>query len=367
MNVPFVDLKAQYRSIKQEIDTAIQTVINEAAFIRGKYVERFEDEFALIHNVKQCVSCGNGTDAIYIALKALGIGVGDEVITTALSWISTSEMVSQTGAKVVFADIEPEYFTIDPAQIEEKITEKTRAIIPVHIYGQAADMDVIMAIAGKYGLAVIEDCAQAHLARYKGQVVGTFGDVGTFSFYPGKNLGAYGDAGAIISNDEQLARRARIFANHGAYVKHQHQVEGINSRMDGIQASILSAKLKYLNAWTQQRRIHGYNYNKLLTKLDGVEIPLERKDCEHVYHLYVIRSQKRSQLQDYLKAVGIETGIHYPVCLPFLQAYNYLGHSESEFPVCSRYQEEILSLPIYPELTKEMCDYVVQEIKECLG
>ena len=367
MKVPFVDLSAQYQSIKEEVDTAIQCVIDDAAFIRGKYVERFEDQFALLHGARQCVSCGNGTDAIYIALKALGIGEGDEVITTALSWIATSEMVSQTGAKVVFADIQPDYFTIDPDRIEEKVTERTQAIIPVHIYGQAADMDAIMAIAKKYGLAVIEDCAQAHLARYKGRLVGTIGDVGTFSFYPSKNLGAYGDAGAIITNDEQVARRARIFTNHGANVKHQHELEGINSRMDGIQAAVLSVKLKYLEEWTHRRRAHGHHYNRLLENIETIGTPRERSDCKHVYHLYVIRSGMRSDLQNHLETAGIESGIHYPVCLPFLEAYRHLGHTESDFPACCQCQPEILSLPMYPELTEEMGNYVVQEIEKSLS
>ena len=254
MNIPFVDLKSQYLSIKGEIDGAIQSVIEESAFVRGRYVSRFEEEYAQEFGVEHCISCASGTDALYITLKALGIGPGDEVITTALSWISTSQTISQTGARVVFVDIEEDYFTIDPSRIEEKITDRTRAIIPVHLYGQAADIGSIMSIAKKYQLMVIEDCAQAHFGEYKGRTVGTFGIAGTFSFFPGKNLGAYGDAGAIISRDEQFSTRARMFANHGSLVKHKHEIEGINSRLDGIQAAVLSVKLKRIHEWNNQRR-----------------------------------------------------------------------------------------------------------------
>ncbi|SVD78190.1 uncharacterized protein METZ01_LOCUS431044, partial [marine metagenome] len=245
MRIPFVDLKAQYHSIKEEIDTAIQNVINETAFIKGKYVQNFEEEYAEIYGVKHCISCANGTDAIYITLKALGIGPGDEVITTALSWISTSETITQAGARVVFVDIDPDYYTIDTAKIENKITEKTKAIIPVHLYGHPGNMTDIMAIAEKYNLKVIEDCAQAHFAQWKGKYVGTFGIAGTFSFFPGKNLGAFGDAGCIVTNDDELAQKVRMFAHHGALKKHHHEFEGINSRLDGLQAAVLSVKLKY--------------------------------------------------------------------------------------------------------------------------
>ena len=253
MTIPFVDLKAQYNSIKNEIDSTIQKVISETAFIKGKYVLQFEEDYKNAYGVKNVVSCANGTDAIYISLKALGIGAGDEVITTALSWISTSETITQAGAKVVFVDIDPENYTFDVSKIEEKITEKTKAIIPVHIYGHPANMTEIMRIAKHYNLNVIEDCAQAHFAQWKGQNVGTFGDLATFSFFPGKNLGAYGDAGAVITNDKKLADKVRMFANNGALVKHQHKIEGINSRMDGLQAAILSVKLKYINKWTNSR------------------------------------------------------------------------------------------------------------------
>ena len=364
MTIPFVDLKSQYLSIKGEIDGAIQSVIEESAFVKGRYVSQFEEEYAYECGVGHCISCASGTDALYITLKALGIGPGDEVITTALSWISTSQTISQTGARVVFVDIEKYFFTIDPFRIEEKITDRTRAIIPVHLYGQAADMTTIMSIAKKHDLMVIEDCAQAHFAKFKGRTVGTFGIAGTFSFFPGKNLGAYGDAGAIISRDEQFSTRARMFANHGCLVKHQHEIEGINSRLDGIQAAVLSVKLKQIHKWNSQRRKNGSIYCKFLSDIEGINLPLLRKDSEHVYHLYVIRTDKRDGLQEHLTTFGISSGIHYPTALPFLSAYKYLGHKPSDFPVAHKYQSEILSLPMYPEITNEMCQMVTKKVVE---
>ena len=363
MKVPFADLKSQYRSIKEEINFAIQDVINRSAFVRGEFVEKFEEEYAKAYSIANCVSCGNGTDALYIALKALDIGIGDEVITTSLSWISTSETITQTGARVVFADIESDFFTIDPNSMESKISEKTKAIIVVHLYGQPADMDSIMEIADRHGLAVIEDCAQAHFSRYKGQLVGTFGVAGTFSFYPGKNLGAYGDAGAIISNDMQFSRRARLFANHGSTSKHQHEIEGINSRMDGLQAAILSVKFSHLAEWTKRRRALGVLYDSLLKHFSGLNIPRVRDECDHVYHLYVIRSSQRDHLKSGLNDIGIETKIHYPIALPFLDAYKYLDHTHDDFPVAFEQQDKILSLPMYAELTHQMCKSVVTEIE----
>lgn len=363
MNIPFVDLKAQYQSIKTEIDTAIQNVIDETAFIKGKYVQKFEETYAQRYGVKHVISCANGTDAIYITLKALGVGSGDEVITTALSWISTSETITQAGAKVVFVDIDPDYYTIDTGKMEEKITSKTKAIIPVHLYGQPANMDAIMSIAKKYNLTVIEDCAQAHFAEYKGEKVGTFGIAGTFSFYPGKNLGAYGDAGAIITNNDDLAAKLRMYANHGAIVKHQHDIEGINSRLDGLQASILLAKLPFIHEWNQKRYQLALAYNELLKDIKFISIPKIRPACRHIFHLYVIRIHNRDHLQNYLKNKGIETAIHYPTALPFLNAYNYLGHKPDDFPLAYQYQSEILSLPMYPEMTTDMIEYVAENIK----
>ncbi|MBL7073623.1 DegT/DnrJ/EryC1/StrS family aminotransferase [candidate division KSB1 bacterium] len=363
MDIPFVDLKVQYQSLKNEIDSAIQNVINETGFIKGKYVQNFEEEYARAYGVKHCISCANGTDAIYISLKALGIGTGDEVITVANTWISTSEAITQASARPVFVDIHPDYYTINVSKIKTKITAKTKAIIPVHLFGQPAEIDKINKICGEYNLYLIEDCAQAHFAEYKGKKVGTFGIAGTFSFYPGKNLGAYGDAGAIIPNDDDFGVKARMFANHGSLKKHHHEFEGINSRLDGLQAAILSVKLKYISEWNEKRRQHALNYNELLSNIDGITTPKIHPDVKHVFHLYVIRINKRNELQKYLKDSGIATGIHYPTPLPFLKAYEYLKHTNEDFPVAYKYKDEILSLPIFPELSKGQIQYVVDCIK----
>jgi len=362
MNIPFVDLKAQYKSLKPEMDAAIQQVIDNTAFIKGRYVNEFEASYSKAYGVKHTLSCANGTDAIYIALKALGIGPGDEVITTALSWISTSETITQTGAKVVFVDIHPEYYTIDPNKIEEKITKNTKAIIPVHIYGQPAPMDQIMDIAKTYNLRVIEDCAQAHFAEWKGQKVGTFGNAGTFSFFPGKNLGAYGDAGGIITNNDEFAEKIRMFSNHGALQKHHHQIEGINSRLDGLQAAVLSVKLPHIQSWNELRRQHAATYTDFL-QYTNLHLPKLNPEGTHVFHLYVIQHEDRDGLQAHLKEHGIATGIHYPTALPFLNAYNYLGHSKDDFPIAFSLPSRILSLPMFPELTQEQIEYVVDKIK----
>ena len=362
MKVQFVDLKAQYLSIKDEIDSAIQNVINDTAFIKGKYVQQFEEEYAESYGVKHCISCANGTDAIYITLKALGIGLGDEVITVANSWISTSETITQTGATPVFVDIEPDYYNIDVSKIEEKIKPQTKAIIPVHLFGQPAEMKAILDICKRHNLLLIEDCAQAHFAEWKGQKVGTMGVAGTFSFFPGKNLGAYGDAGAIISNNDEFAQKARMFANHGSLIKHKHEFEGINSRMDGIQAAILSVKLPYINDWNQKRLQNALLYNELLADVEDIKIPKIRPNASHIFHLYVIRTQQRNELQTHLKDRGISSGIHYPTPLPFLKAYDYLGYKPEDFPVAYSYKDKIISLPMYPELTKEQISYICNYI-----
>ena len=361
MNVPFVDLHAQYLSIKSEIDAAISEVIAESAFIRGPHVDRFEEAWAKTLGVKHCVSCANGTDALYIAMRVLGVKPGDEVVTTAHSWISTSETITQAGGRVVFCDTDNETFTIDPALIEAKITSATVGIIPVHLYGQPADMDPIMAIARKYNLWVIEDSAQAHTAKYKGQVVGTFGNAATFSFYPGKNLGAYGDAGCVVTNDDHLADWAAAFARHGG--KGEHVMEGICSRMDGIQAAILNVKLPHLPAWIQARRHVAVRYDELLREVGDVVTPKVTPDRDHVYHLYVIRTGNRDALRKHLTDAGVATVLNYPKALPFYPAYAYLGHNPSDFPVAYANQSRILSLPIYPEITDEIIEFVVDQIQ----
>ena len=363
MIVPFLDLKKQYSLHKGEIDKAIFDVIENAAFIGGKRVEAFEKDFAKIYGVKHCVSTANGTDSLYIALKMLGVGPGDEVITVANSWISSSETITQTGATPVFIDIDKDYYSIDERLIEESITSRTKCIMPVHLHGQMCEMETIMNIAARFKIPVLEDCAQSHFSSYNGRRAGTFGIAGSFSFYPGKNLGAYGDAGCILTNDDEFATSCRRFARHGALVKHEHDVEGINSRLDGIQAAVLSAKLPHIIEWTMKRQIVAEKYNKGLRGVGDLNLPKVRENTEHSYHLYVVRTENRDDLQRYLKDKGIETSIHYPKALPNLKAYEYLNYTEKDIPIATNYETKILSLPIYPEITEEQIDYVISNIR----
>jgi len=376
MKIPFVDLKAQYESIKEEIDAAIADVIANTAFIGGPFVKSFESAFAKFCNVNHCIGVGNGTDALFIALKSLGIGEGDEVITAANSFIATSEAITMTDARVVFVDINPETYNMDPNKLEDylknrlkpnasSLTPRPKAVIPVHLYGQPADMDSILDLAKKYKLKVVEDAAQAHGADYKGRRIGSIGDMACFSFYPGKNLGAYGDAGAIVTNDDALALKARMLANHGRIEKYNHEVEGYNSRLDGLQAAILSAKLRHLPEWTESRRQNAYLYNEAL-KGSEVITPVEIDDVKAVYHLYVARAPngRRKRLQEFLKSKGISTGVHYPIALPNLKAYEYLNHSGNDFPVATQASQEILSLPMFPELSGAQIEYIVEKVKE---
>ena len=366
MRVPFVDLKSQYRSIKKEIDHAIQQVIEDTAFVRGKYVKEFEEEYASKYGVRHCIGVGNGTDAIYIALKMMGVDKGDEVITAANTWISTSETISQTGAKPVFVDIDPKYYTLNVDELRSKITSATKVIIPVHFYGQAADMESIMQIARENDIEVLEDCAQAHFSEDQGNRVGLIGRAATFSFYPSKNLGAYGDAGCIITNDDELAKRIRMFANHGSLNKHEHVMEGINSRLDGLQAAILKVKLGYLDNWIEKRIQNAQYYDDLLGEIEQIVIPKVRPNTKHTYHVYVVRCQgnERDDLMKFLKNKGIETSIHYPAALPGLKAYEYLNLNLEEFRVALDFQSKILSLPMYPELSEEMIEYVCDSIHQ---
>lgn len=360
MKIPFVDLHAQYLGIKREIDAAIAEVIAQSTYIRGPQVEAFEQAWAKTLGVKHCVSCANGTDALYVAMRGLGLKPGDEVITTAHSWISTSETITQAGGRVVFCDTDSETFAINPALVEAKITARTVGIIPVHLYGQPADMDAIMAIARKHKLWVIEDCAQAHLARFKGRLAGTFGSAATFSFYPGKNLGAYGDAGCAITNDDSLADWMATYARHGG--KGEHVMEGVNSRMDGLQGAVLNVKLPHLAEWTRARQRVAATYDELLNGVGDIVTPKVAPDREHVYHLYVIRTDRRDALKKYLGEAGIATVLNYPKALPFYPAYAYLGHQPGDFPVAHANQSRILSLPIFPEMTEEMIAYVARQI-----
>jgi dTDP-4-amino-4,6-dideoxygalactose transaminase len=366
MKIPFVDLKAQYDSIRADIDTAIANVINETAFIKSPYIAEFEKAFAAFIGIRNCIGCANGTDAIEIALRALEIGPGDEVIVPANTWISTAEAVTTAGAKVVFVDNHPELYTIDVSKIEEKISSRTKAIIQVHLYGLPAEMDTVMSLARSYNLKVIEDCAQCHGAKYKGQTTGTFGDIATFSFFPGKNLGAYGDAGGIVTNNDDLAKFCRMIGDHGRLGKYDHGLEGRNSRLDGLQAAILSAKLPYLSEWTSARQQHAATYDNLLSSLD-IQRPFCPDKLTHVYHLYVVQVPDREKLQERLAEKGIATGIHYPIALPLLSAYKYLNHQASDFPVAARGMSRILSLPMYAELSTEKIEYVVENLGRALS
>lgn len=363
MGIPFVDLKAQYQSIKQEIDSSIQNVVSETAFIGGKYVKEFEDDFARYVGVKHCVGCANGTDAIELILEALGIGKGDEVIVPANSFVATSEAVSAVGARPVFVDSHPKLYTIDVAKIAAKITSRTKAIIPVHLYGLPAEMDEVLSIAQKHNLKVIEDSAQGHGGKYKGKNIGTFGVAASFSFYPGKNLGAYGDAGCVVTNDDTIATKARMIANHGRLGKHDHALEGRNSRLDGVQAAVLRAKLPHLEQWTESRRRNAAFYNKHLSG-SGLQLPIAPEYSRHVYHLYVVQVSHREEVQAKLKADGIDTGIHYPIALPLLKAYEYMKHKPDEFPVASGQMNKLLSLPMYAELTEDQIAQTCSSLKQ---
>ncbi len=363
MSIPFVDLKNQYQNIQEEINQRIQNVLYDTAFINGKYAKQFEAAFASFCHAKHCIGVGNGTDAIYIALRSLGIGPGDEVITAANSFIATSEAITMTGAKVVFADCHPDSYNLDPERISSLVSPRTKAIVPVHLYGRPAGMTAINEMAKHHGLYVIEDAAQAHGAEIQGNRIGNFGDIACFSFYPGKNLGAYGDAGAIVTNNDDLATQCRMIANHGRVNKYDHEFEGINSRLDGIQAAVLQVKLNYLEEWTELRRHAAKKYDELL-KEAHVITPSCPETLRHVYHLYVIRTRNRDDLQKKLQEKGVATGIHYPIALPNLRAYQYLGHSPQDFPVSSAYADTILSLPMFPEITDEQIDYVCKTLIE---
>jgi dTDP-4-amino-4,6-dideoxygalactose transaminase len=362
ITVPFVDLKAQYLSIKDEVDNVVQDVILKSSFVGGEYVKSFEQNFAAYVGAKHCIGVGNGTDALYIALKSLGIKAGDEVLTAANTFIATSEAISLTGARPVFVDCDPVTYNIDVNRIEECITSKTRAIVPVHLYGQPADMDAIIEISKKHDLFVIQDAAQAHGAEYKGRKIGSLGDCACFSFFPGKNLGAYGDGGAIVTNNDDLGKSARMFANHGRLDKFGHEFEGTNSRLDGLQAAILNVKLTHLEEWTLRRREIARRYDEELRNI--CTVPKAQTNARHVYHLYVIRVKDRDTIKSVLQQKGIATGIHYPMPLPYLKAYEHLGHTPQDFPVSYAFKDEILSIPMHGSMTERELAYVIEQIKE---
>jgi dTDP-4-amino-4,6-dideoxygalactose transaminase len=362
--IPLVDLKAQYDSIKEEIAGAIQNVLNNTSFIMGEELKKFEEDFAQFCDVKYAIGVANGSDALILALRACGIGERDEVITVPHTFISTTEAITHVGGKIIFVDIDPKTYTIDISKIEEKITKKTKAIIPVHLYGQPADMDPIMRLAKEHNLKVIEDAAQAHGAEYKGKKVGSMGDVACFSFYPGKNLGAYGDAGMITTNSEEIAKKVKLLRNHGRITKkYEHEIEGYSSRLDNLQAAILRVKLKYLNQWNVMRRKNAKKYNELLNKIDGIITPYEADYAKHVYHLYVIRTEERDKLREELKPNGIATGIHYPIPLHLQPAYHYLGYKEGDFPITEKASQEIISMPMFAELREEQIEEIVEIVE----
>ena len=362
-NIPFGDLGRHYRQIKGEIDEAVQRVLESGWYILGKELETFEKRFADFMGSDFAVGVGSGTEALHLALVASGVGHGDEVITVPNTAVPTLSAISFAGATPVFVDIEPETYLMNPDLIEAKITERTRAIVPVHLYGQACRMDRIIAIAERHGLKVIEDCAQAHGARYHGQLVGTFGDFGCFSFYPSKNLGAFGDAGMVITQDEEKAQRIRYLRNYGQTERYHHKFKGFNSRLDEIQAAILSVKLDHLEEWTRRRREIADTYSRNI-KNDLVMTPMELDGVFHVYHLYVIRCEKRDELRSYLQDNGIGTQIHYPIPCHLQEGYKELRLTPGEFPVAESYAQQVLSLPNYPELTDEEIHYICEKINQ---
>jgi dTDP-4-amino-4,6-dideoxygalactose transaminase len=371
MQVPFLDLKAQYQTIKEEINSAVSNVIENTAFILGKAVSNFEMEFASAHNVKFCSGVSSGTDANHLVLWALGLGKGDEVIIPANTFIATAWGATLCGAKPVFVDCEDDSYNIDPKKIEAAITPKTKAIVAVHLYGQPADMDKLHDIAKKYNVILVEDCAQAHLAEYKGKKVGGLSEASSFSFYPGKNLGAYGEGGAVTTNNEEIARKVKMIRDHGAEHKYDHEIFGHNYRMEGIQGAVLGVKMKYLNQWTEQRRRVAAKYGEFLADFDWIKLPQEKNYAKHVYHLFVIQVDKakskestRDDLMKYLNENNISTGLHYPIPLHLQKCFKDYGYKKGDFPATEKLAENGLSLPMYPELTDDQIQYVSDKIKK---
>ncbi|MBN1866415.1 DegT/DnrJ/EryC1/StrS family aminotransferase [Candidatus Sumerlaeota bacterium] len=364
MKVPFLDLKAQYESIRKEIGEALDAVLEATAFAGGPFVAKFEEEFAPYCQCKHAVGVGNGTDALWTALVGLGIGPGDEVITAVNTFIATAEAIGLSGAKPVFVDVDETTYNMDCAAFEAAITERTRAVIPVHLYGQMADMDPIVEIARRHGLKAIEDASQAHGAEYDGRRAGSIGDVGCFSFYPGKNLGAYGEAGAVVTDDDELVQKIRMFRDHGQAKKYHHAMIGWNARMDGFQGAVLTVKLGHLNVWTEARRQHAQLYGELLAGIEGVVPPVEASYAKHVYHVYAVRAPRRDALIEFLKERDVFCAIHYPIPLHLQDAYAPLGYKKGAFPVAEKAAEEIVSFPMYPELTHRQIETVVEGVKE---
>lgn len=367
MNIPLVDLKAQYRSIQGEIDGVVAKVLASCAFIGGPYLKSFEENFAAYCGTKYCIGVGNGTDALFIALKALGIGTGDEVITAANSFIATSEAITMTGARVVFADIDPATYNIDVKDIERIVTAKTKAVIPVHLYGQPVDLEPIVSLARKHGMKVVGDAAQAHGAEYKGKKIASWADATCYSFYPGKNLGAYGEAGAVVTNNGNLVETMKMFRDHGQAKKYYHSMVGWNARMDGFQGAVLDIKLKYLPDWTEARRKNAMLYNRLLSGIDGISTPVEAAYGKHVYHIYSLRTADSDGMMQALKERDIASAMHYPVPLHLQDAYEFLGYRKGDFPVAEDGAYEQLSLPMYAELSEEQISTVASAVKDIIS
>ncbi|MEK7234397.1 MAG: DegT/DnrJ/EryC1/StrS family aminotransferase [Elusimicrobiota bacterium] len=361
--VPYLDLKAQYSAIRPEIDKVVSKVIVDSAFIGGPFLKAFEEEFCQYCGTAMAVGVSNGTDAVRLALLACGVGPGDEVITVPNTFIATSEAITMTGAKVKFVDIDPQSRNMDVRLLEAALTPKTKALLPVHLYGRPADMNPILEIAKAKGLRVVSDGAQAHGARYRDRGIGQYGDATTFSFYPGKNLGAYGDAGAVITDDAEIARKIRMLRDHGRTKKYEHEIEGFNCRMDGIQAAVLSVKLRYLDGWTELRQKHAARYCSLLRDIPEIQLPLEDSDTSSVHHIFAIEVDRRDEVQAQLQAGGIETGIHYPIPLHLQPAYSHLKLGRRSFPVAEAMAQRALSLPMFPELTNAQIDRVAEAVR----
>ncbi|NEJ20528.1 aminotransferase class I/II-fold pyridoxal phosphate-dependent enzyme [Rhizobium leguminosarum] len=361
--IPFLDLKAQYQSIKSEIDAAVLGVLASGQYILGEEVARLEQEFADYCNVKHAIAVNTGTSALHLSLLAAGVGPGDEVITVPFTFVATVSAICYAGARPVFVDVEPVTLTMDPAQLEAKITPRTKAIIPVHLYGQMADMDAIKAIADRHGIAVIEDACQAHGAQYKGARAGSIGTSGCFSFYPGKNLGACGEGGIVVTDSDDQAKTMRMLRDWGQEQRYHHLLKGFNYRMDAIQGAILRIKLRHLEAWTEARRAHGRRYSLLLGGSANLRTPVEIADRRHVYHVYAIRSRDRDQLQRVLSEEGIQSGLHYPIPVHLQKAHADLGYKAGDFPISEAAAREVLSLPIYPEMPAWHVDQVAAALE----
>lgn len=368
MKIPLVDLKAQYSSIKQEIDEATQRLIESGQFILGPEVKALEENIAAFVGVKYAVGVASGTDALQLALLACGIRPGDEIITTPFTFIATTEAITQCGATPVFTDIDPKTYNIDPTKIEPRITKRTKAILPVHLYGQPADMDPILELGKKYSLKVIEDCAQALGAEYKGRKVGSLGDAGCFSFFPSKVLGAYGDGGMVVTNNPEIAEKVAMLRNHGCKEKYYHLVPGFNSRLDELQAAILRVKLRQLNRWIEQRRQKASLYSELLGKIEDVELPYTAPYAHHVFNYYTIRLRNprvnRDKTKEFLGSQGIGTAIYYPLSLHLQEVYKSLAYKLGDFPASEQAQEQVLSLPMYPELGDRQIERVANHVKD---